>query len=99
MKIDEAIKELKSCNPLTGDDKNDSKHFEAVDMAIEALERTRWIPVSERLPTREDAGPSGDVLCYDAEEKFQLPCGWLTVGKLEYVSHWMPLPEPPDQEV
>ena len=29
---------------------------EALDMAIEALEQTRWIPVSERLPEPQENG-------------------------------------------
>ena len=29
-----------------------SEHFEACEMAIKALEQTRWIPVTERLPKK-----------------------------------------------
>ena len=43
MTIDEAIKDIKdNIKPVVGG--------KSLDMAIEALERQRWIPVSEGLP-------------------------------------------------
>ena len=39
----------------------DDAHYEALQMAIEALEQTRWIPVSERLP---EVG-SEVLVCFD----------------------------------
>ena len=43
MTIDEAIKDIKdNIKPVVGG--------KSLDMAIEALERQRWIPVTERLP-------------------------------------------------
>jgi hypothetical protein len=66
---------------------------QAFDMAIEALEQTRWIPVSERLPKDE-----GEYLV-----TFKLPfmnfievctfnkAGWNKVGYDEVIA-WMPLP-------
>ena len=43
MTIDEAIKDIKdNIKPVVGGI--------SLDMAIEALERQRWIPVTERLP-------------------------------------------------
>lgn len=33
----------------------DEKGIKALDLAIKALEQTRWIPVSERLPERNKA--------------------------------------------
>lgn len=46
----------------------------AEEIAV-AQERTRWIPVTERLPEATD----GDCV-------------------LDGVTHWMPLPEPPEVE-
>ena len=66
---------------------------EALDMAIEALERTRWIPVSEQLPKKNqpvlitDGKTVGLTLFYQSPKDFAR------------VTHWMPLPEPPEQEV
>ena len=63
---------------------------EAVDMAIKALEQTRWIPVSERLP-----GKNGEYLITGRKG---------AVNKRRYhdghwcgnwsVLAWMPLPQP-----
>lgn len=96
----------------------------------EALERTRWIPCSERLPENRDVWEQYTVLlCIyrpawygDDEytvEKYVLPAEynqeqkvWRVSGSGEiinalieeqspwrsYISHWMPLPEPPKEE-
>lgn len=46
MTIDEAIKDIKdNIKPVVGG--------KSLDMAIEALERQRWIPCSVRLPDKE----------------------------------------------
>lgn len=76
---------------------------EACRMGMEALERSRWIPCSERLPDDygkylvcvESAAFPGatnvTIWVYDGD-------GW----KYEYVrvpniTHWQPLPEPPKE--
>lgn len=77
---------------------------QAVSKAIEALERTRWIPVSERLPTENDAkGINFKILVLFSNgvvdlwnpilvnEHFDLQI------KHTYITHWMPLPEPPQE--
>lgn len=48
MTVDEAINELIQCYSLNS--KTAKKKNEAISMAIKALERQRWIPVTERLP-------------------------------------------------
>lgn len=49
MKIDEAIKLIDDIRRL-GTDVFSGDELEALNTAIEILERTRWIPVSEQLP-------------------------------------------------
>jgi hypothetical protein len=82
-------------------EKEDYDHI--VEM-VERGEKMRWIPVSERLPDR--TMPPRDVLVYH-----DLGCGmfidraWYSYDKKRWcsvlgmklkVTHWMPLPEPPE---
>ena len=82
---------------------------EACRMGMEALERTRWIPCSVRLP--EDGQ---DVLCWYQYFRygnynrlwqtygigFQYNGNWggeVSTGRDTKVLFWMPLPEPPEE--
>ena len=65
--------------------------------------RAGWIPVSERLP--EETGYE-KYLCLDKEYGrrvygFTSPSFWWYPEDMEdrtgYVTHWMPLPEPPQE--
>ena len=107
MTREEAIKELESYAVASWGDLN-----EVFEMAISALrEQPRWISVEERLPepnrvvlvrrmpvlggrgyTAVDhvlAGPP-----YDGGTWFEDLHTWKS-----FVTHWMPLPEPPEVEV
>ena len=60
----------------------------------------RWIPVSERLPEAETrvlaATPTGYM---EVDWRFSEPiidCGFANFFSLDNVTHWMPLPEPPE---
>lgn len=83
---------------------------EACRMGMEALERTRWIPCSERLP--EDGQ---DVLCWYQYFRYgnynrlwqtygigsQYNGNWggeVSTGRDTKVLFWMPLPEPPEED-
>ncbi len=67
----------------------------------ELRERTRWIPVSEGLP--EDSGRYICAIRYNeepkkmwVEQRFWNILGWDMYTSI--VTHWMPLPEPPEVE-
>lgn len=102
MTIDRAIEIL---------DPGHREHYESIDpvneacrMGMEALERTRWIPCSERLPERNVS-----VLGWYKDNPFARYCpeivswngnGWVFVYARRYVTnvtHWQPLPEPPKE--
>lgn len=71
---------------------------EACRMGMEALQRTRWIPVAEENP------PEGEfILCSDGNVVFQgmFAAGvWVldNVARGLHPTHWMLLPEPPGVE-
>lgn len=100
MTIDEAINYCKRSVAI-GEDDDSRYHNEVLDFIIKALEQEpRWIPVSERLPEKQDCylvttkwkgNYSGDVYIetnmavYREKQK-----EWDCVD----VIAWMPLPEP-----
>ena len=87
-------------------------YYEALDMAISALRQRdvtdtnvgKWISVKDRLP---EAG--GYVVCIAKRNPFSrfMPMvarieknGWanpITEQYISEVTHWMPLPEPPEE--
>lgn len=109
MKIDETIAMISHIKEYIVDNQGDKEYGGALDMAIEALERTRWIPVSERL--QDDLKEC--LLYLKLENGNQMAVGYFDIFikkyfamvhpyealKEEIVTHWMPLPEPPEQEV
>ena len=71
---------------------------EAYRTILEALERTRWVPVAEEFPPKNRM-----LLCSDGHVVFMAMLttnGWLTGGWIRGVqpTHWMPLPKPPEVE-
>ena len=72
---------------------------EATDMAIAALrEQPRWISVAERLPEQRNdylaATKDGGV--YEADFIPSKKQWWIGDDERLDVTHWMPLPEPPE---
>lgn len=104
MKIERAIEIL---------DPEHREHYDGMDevneacrMGMEALERTRWIPCSERLPEKAGfylvATPRGiEIMEFSSGDKRyrETPCFVSeALGKVSgYVTHWQPLPELPKE--
>ena len=58
-----------------------------------------WIPVTERLPKREDANLYESVLAINKEDGVSRSWIWDVVADYhEKFTHWMPLPEAPKGE-
>ena len=80
---------------------------EALDMAISAL-RQQWISVKDRLP--DQTYPAQKVLfitktgglfigCYYKATAYDQFNGWYSMCvRIDNVTHWMPLPEPPEED-
>lgn len=74
---------------------------EACRMGMEALERTRWIPCRERLPEDKELVLTYKNERFEVQEYEKRRNGWISSGwfwSLSTVTHWMPLPEPPEEE-
>ena len=77
--------------------------------AVDAVP-VRWIPVTERLPDNDDfvlvvaSGQAENIRLDNAFElgQFSMSEGWILEMWPEWedpkVTHWMPLPEPPEAE-
>lgn len=62
------------------------------------IEVPRWIPVTERLPTKEDADRFGRVFAVDKDKRMN-DTNWRVVNWYhETFSHWMPLPDAPMED-
>lgn len=71
---------------------------EAYRTILEALERTRWVPVAGNIPPESEV-----ILCSDGNTVFAgTLAGNVCVAPGSFYgvqpTHWMPLPEPPEVE-
>lgn len=97
--------------PITlGDDLAEAAdRIEAQEKEIEKLrgQVPRWIPVEERLPATDSWGVSKVVLGIVQNESGYPPPNpcfcvylgnqqWTIRGRMATITHWMPLPEPPE---
>lgn len=76
---------------------------EACRMGMEALKRQRWIPVNERLPKNFMNvliwdKIDGDTFTghYSKYDGWTID-GWEDADEPFEITHWMPLPEPPEK--
>lgn len=113
MMYDELIKQLRETSIDFGESDHVSlmliEAADAIEDLITALtasneviakSKPKWIPVTERLPDHR-------TTCLIADDG-SVVVGWrnlvgewydVTGDRLKYVTHWMPLPEPPESEV
>jgi hypothetical protein len=70
-----------------------------IDLAITALQAYQpWIPVSERLPEKEDADENGHILAYSEGLQRSTICLWYHIIGDNVTTHWRENVEPPKGE-
>lgn len=58
----------------------------------------QWIPITEQRPTESDADFAGCVLWYH-EYQGGLVGGWHLYQQNRFLTHWMPLPGKPAEQI
>jgi hypothetical protein len=90
-------------NKYHGDEAIDLIADEKLDeLADRISELTRWIPVSERMPTEEDGGLNNRVLVLEVEKqyprnKYLELVDWFEIDKPDYyytATHWKRIDKP-----
>lgn len=69
-------------------------------------QQPKWISVKERLPEERDIYLAHIVHRHNRSDSYWCVCveyfnpedGWSSLSDLYEVTHWMPLPEPPEEE-
>ena len=94
-----AGRELWADKPTAVQNEDIANFCRDLGLVREALERTRWIPCSERMPENE-----GWYLTVVKPENasafvniYKFFAG--TFNSFFQITHWMPLPEPPEEEL
>ena len=66
--------------------------------AIKNSQASRWIPVSERLPTKEDANSKGKVIAWCTSfNGTEVDLNWRLVETDGVITHWRVGMEPPQE--
>lgn len=106
----ESTRCLQELCPYYGDDCCEESILSGVLALIEHLEAQQptWISVKERLPEMYEDGSADIVLvtdgqfihmaAYSNEKWYFAECGEMKEPMFYKVTHWMPLPEPPEEE-
>ena len=72
--------------------------MEADHLIANGVTVQQWIPVSERLPTREDANETESILAIHKADGYVGRWIWDIVARYpKEFTHWMPLPQPPKE--
>lgn len=103
-----AGRELWAEKPTEVQDEDIANFCRDLGLVREALERTRWIPCSERLPEESGCYLVAVKDWYDGKpitrEAVWNGAGWISCEmwiRMEItprVTHWQPLPEPPEEK-
>ena len=68
------------------------------DRYMALIERTRWIPVSERLPTEDDANSKGKIIAWCTSfNGTEVDLNWRLVETSGVITHWRGGMEPPQE--
>lgn len=95
-----AGRELWAEKPTEVQDKDIADFCRDLGLVRETLERTRWIPVSERLPNDGEFVLTYKNGEFEVQEYEKRRNGWISGGwfwSLCTVTHGMPLPELPEE--
>lgn len=107
---DAVIKQIAETQDKVSSGIEDVTFYRAIKIIRNAPAVNRWIPCSERLPGRFDSV----LLAILSKNGYGEPAYYVTIGGMkngtefesytgdicecEKVTHWMPLPEPPESE-
>ncbi len=73
---------------------NQARYIESLDIS----DGHKWIPVTERLPTEEDANEKDLVLAYSNDNR-HIIADYKSVRLFSHlIAYWMPLPQPPNSD-
>lgn len=91
---------IKTAEEILKENSNTAFMWNMVDV-IEAMEvyaaqfKPKWIPVTERLPENRTYVMVCNYNGYDIAE-YKHGCFFIGLDKVDCVTHWMPLPTPPE---
>lgn len=92
-RIEKAAKHILS---LTWREGNQEEN-ETILAGLREQKENRWIPITERIPTEQDADHRGLIKAYSAELDQATVCVWHHILDDGVTSHWRPLPQPPEK--
>ena len=99
MDVREKLVELFYDNNVRCGKKIEGLADDVMDIIANGVTVQEWVPVKDRLPTREDANETESILAINKDEKYVGRWVWDIVARwpTEF-TYWMPLPQPPKGE-